>query len=350
MQKQSISLEQKIGQLFLIGFAGDTLAPDHPITADLTERNLGGVILFDRLLAAGKHTNNIVNGEQLKQLTGSLQTYAQGSLLIAVDQEGGKVSRFNEERGFPVTPPPWELGADSTLQLTAKSARQTARMLKEAGIILNLAPVVDLNVYPKNPIIGKYGRSFSSSVDDVIAHAAVWIKAHRAQGVLSCLKHFPGHGSSRADSHLGFVNITETWKEIELFPYQQLVNAGLVDAIMLGHLFHRTFDEHYPMTMSRPTIENRIRRQLGFNGPVISDDMQMKAITDHYGLEEACCRALSAGVDLIIIGNNLEHDPLILPKIINAIMVGVEKKTVKEERIEEAWNRIQTFKQSQKTL
>ncbi|MGW8194073.1 MAG: glycoside hydrolase family 3 protein [Desulforhopalus sp.] len=343
---QSASLQQKIGQLFLIGFAGDTLTPNHPIIEDITARNLGGVILFDRLLATGQHTNNIINGDQLRRLTDSLQNHAGGNLLIAVDQEGGKVSRFNRERGFPVTPTPWELGADSTLRLTAQSARQTARMLKDAGIILNLAPVVDLNVYPQNPIIGRYGRSFSTSVEDVIAHAAVWIEAHRDQGLLSCLKHFPGHGSSRSDSHLGFVNITETWQEIELYPYQRLIEAGLVDAIMLGHLFHKAFDAHYPMTMSRPTIENRIRSQLGFQGPVLSDDMQMKAITDHYGLEDACCRALSAGIDLMIIGNNLEHDPLILPKIVDAIMVGVEKKTIRKERIEEAFRRIQILKQS----
>lgn len=342
---QAAKLEQKIGQLFLIGFAGDALIPGHPITRDISERNLGGVILFDRLLANGQNTNNIVNGGQLKLLIAELQSHAESPLLIAVDQEGGKVSRFSEKRGFPVTPPASELGLEPTLELTTRSANQTARMLRDVGINLNLAPVVDLNVYDQNPIIARYNRSFSAQVDDVISHASVWIKAHRACGLLSCLKHFPGHGSSRIDSHKGFVDITDTWQEIELQPYQKLQEIGLVDTIMLGHLFHRGFDDNYPITLSRNTIESEIRHRLGFDGVVISDDMQMKAITDHYGLEEACCRALAAGVDLIIIGNNLDHDPFILPKVVEAVSSSLEKGAISEERINEAWMRIQSLKQ-----
>ncbi|MFW2366880.1 MAG: glycoside hydrolase family 3 N-terminal domain-containing protein, partial [Desulforhopalus sp.] len=208
---------------------------------------------------------------------------------------------------------------------------------------------VDLNVYDQNPIIARYKRSFSAQADDVIAHAATWIKSHRTQGLLSCLKHFPGHGSSRSDSHRGFVDITDTWQEIELQPYQKLQDAGLVDTIMLGHLFHRGFDEKYPVTLSQNAIETQIRHRLGFDGPVITDDMQMKAITDHYGLEEACCRALAAGADIMIIGNNLEHDPFILPKIIQAVISCIEKGTVSEKRIDEAWKRVQCLKQSLQT-
>lgn len=346
---QAVTLEQKIGQLFLIGFAGDTLKPDHPIIWDIVERNLGGVILFDRLLANGQQSNNIVSSAQLQTLTKELQAHAQTPLLIAVDQEGGKVSRFSEKRGFPVTPAASELGREPTLQLTTRSANQTARMLRDVGVNLNLAPVVDLNVYDQNPIIARFNRSFSTHVDEVTAHAAAWIKGHRSCGLLTCVKHFPGHGSSRSDSHLGFVDITETWQELELQPYEKLQAEGLVDMIMVGHLFHRLFDDSYPVTLSSKTIESQIRRRLAYSGPIISDDMQMKAITDHYGLEEACCRAIAAGVDILIIGNNLDHDPAVLPKMVEAVISCLDKGTVTEERINEAWARVQHLKQSLQT-
>jgi beta-N-acetylhexosaminidase len=340
------SLEQKIGQLFILGFTGDAVTADHPIAQDISKRNLGGVILFDRCLAQSKDTNNIVNAEQLGLLTASMQDLAEGTLLVAVDQEGGKVSRFKKERGFPATPAATQLGGSSDLQSTIASAQQTARMLRDVGVNLNLAPVVDLNTYPENPIIGKWGRSFSADPSVVVAHSGAWISEHRQQGILSCLKHFPGHGSSHSDSHLGFVDITDTWQEAELLPYQQLISAGQVDAIMIGHLFHKKFDEQYPATLSRATIQTLLRRRLQFEGVVITDDMQMKAITGHYGLEDACCKALVAGVDLLIIGNNLDHDPFILTRVMEAILRGLDEGTITEARVEKAWSRIQKFKHS----
>ena len=340
-----LSLEQKIGQLFILGFSGAALRPDHQIVQDITKRNLGGVIIFDRFLAGSKDTNNIVNARQLSQLTTSLQEMADSPLLVAVDQEGGQVNRFRKERGFPVTPSARELGRSSDLKVTIESAQQTAGMLRDVGVNLNLAPVVDLNVYEENPIIGKYGRSFSADPSRVAAHSSAWIIEHRRHGILSCLKHFPGHGSSHTDSHLGFVDITESWQETELQPYQQLIREDLADSIMLGHLFNKNFDEQYPATLSRTTIQTLVRQQLQFKGLVISDDMQMKAITGHFGLEDACCKALAAGVDLLIIGNNLDHDPFILAKVKDQILRGMDEGTILEARIEKAWSRVQKFKQ-----
>ncbi len=341
-----LSLEQKIGQLFILGFIGDKLTSDHPIASDIEKGSLGGVILFDRFLAAAKDTNNIIDAGQLFELTASLQKLASNSLLIAVDQEGGQVNRFKKKRGFPVTPSAMELGSCPDLQSTVASAQQTARMLANVGVNLNLAPVVDLDIYRENPIIGRYGRSFSADPTTVAAHAGAWINEHRQQGVLSCLKHFPGHGTSRTDSHLGFVDVTGTWQEVELLPYQHLIQSGQADAIMLGHLFNRKFDAHYPASMSSATIHLLIRQQLQFTGLIISDDMQMKAITAHYGLEEACCKALAAGVDLIIIGNNLAYDPLILSKVRGTILQGLNEGRITETRVNEAWNRVQKFKQT----
>ncbi len=340
------SLHQKIGQLFLIGFAGDTLSPHHPIVADIANENLGGVILFDRFLAEKSATHNIIDAEQLQRLTGDLQDHAGGQLLIAVDQEGGRVNRFSPARGFPVTPPASELGRAGNLELTAASARQTARMLEGVGVNFNLAPVVDVNIDKDNPIIGRYGRSFSDRIETVAAHAAVWIKEHRAAGIHCCLKHFPGHGSSRADSHLGFVDITSTWQKSELEPYRLLINAGFAEAVMVGHLINKNFDANCPATLSPTTIRSLLRHDLGFTGLIVSDDMQMKAITDHYRLEEACCRALAAGIDLLIIGNNLVHDPGVLGKMKAALVQAVDKGILAEQRIDEAWTAVREFKRS----
>jgi beta-N-acetylhexosaminidase len=198
----------------------------------------------------------------------------------------------------------------------------------------NLAPVVDLNVYPQNPIIGRYGRSFSAQASLVAAHASAWIDEHRRTGIGCCIKHFPGHGSSRSDSHLGFVDITDTWQEEELEPYRLLLDGGQVGAVMVGHLFHKTFDPVYP------------RGSLNFHGLVVSDDMQMKAITSHYGLAEGCCRALAAGVDLLIVGNNLEHDPHIFKKLKAAVLAAVDRGMLTEERIDEAYSAVENFKKS----
>ncbi len=344
----NFSLKQKIGQLFLIGFAGDALSTNHPIVADIKEENLGGVILFDRFLAEKKNSHNIISPEQLLELTTDLQKLADGNLLIAVDQEGGKVNRFKKERGFPITPTAAELGSSPDIRTTAASARQAARMLRTAGVNFNLAPVVDVNVNRNNPIIGRYGRSFSDNGQTVATHAAAWLKEHKAEGIQCCLKHFPGHGSSHGDSHLGFVDLSTSWHESELEPYRLLIDAGYAEAIMVGHLINRNLDTVYPATLSSATLQKLLRKDLHFTGLIISDVMQMKAITNGYGLEDACCKALAAGIDMLIIGNNLVHDPGILGKVKGAVLEAVYKGVIPEQRIEEAFGFVQNFKLSLK--
>lgn len=338
------SIKEKIGQLFMIGFEGATLSKNDPVAVDIVKRNLGGVVLFDTLLAKKCATNNIISPAQVADLTSTLQDLAAGNLLIAVDQEGGRVARLKEQHGFPATPDAETLGRTGDPGETTRCSHQVARMLNSLGINFNLAPVVDLNVYRKNPIIGVYGRSFSNNPDIVFKNTAGWIKAHGQEGILSCLKHFPGHGSSRNDSHLGFVDISTTWNETELQPYKDFIARGYEEAIMVGHLFNSRFDKSHPATLSHATLNGILRRQLGHKGVIVSDDMQMRAITDRYGLADSCCRAISAGVDLLIIGNNLCYDPHILERAQAEILRALTDGKLTEERIEEAWSRIQYFK------
>ena len=341
-----MDLPQQIAQLLIVGFKGDRLLPDSVLAADLRDRALGGVILFDRLLAARQPDNNIISATQTARLCAELQDCAGGRLLIAVDQEGGMVSRFKAERGFPTTATARRLGQSGDVGLTAISAACTAEMLGAVGINLNLAPVVDLDVEGDNPIIGRYQRSFAADPAVVGRHAAEWITAHRRRRILTCLKHFPGHGSSLADSHLGFVDISAAWREEELAPYRTLIADGMADLVMVGHLFNSRIDPLLPATLSPAAIGGLLRRDLGFDGAVITDDMQMRAITDRYGLTEACIMALTAGADILIIGNNLQYDPLMVGRITAGIVEAVRQGRLSEERIDAAWRRVrklQTF-------
>lgn len=328
----------------MIGFQGATISDNHSIIRDLGKRNLGGVILFDRHLATGSETNNITSPTQVKELTTALQEAADNRLLIGVDQEGGLVRRFKKKHGFPETPSACTLGKKGSQLATHENASLTADMLKKVGVNLNFAPVVDLNLNPTNPIIGGYERSFSAEVSEVISHSRAWVEEHNRHGIISCLKHFPGHGSSITDSHLGFVDISNSWHESELTPYKEAIKSKWVKAIMVGHLFNCSMDDKHPATLSSKILNSLLRQKLQFKGLIVSDDMQMKAISDRYGLSEACSKAIAAGIDLVIVGNNLSFDPHILEKLQEALLKAVENNVISETRITEAWTQVQKLK------
>jgi beta-N-acetylhexosaminidase len=236
------------------------------------------------------------------------------------------------------------LGSDTSG--TKKAARTTAAMLKDAGFSCNFAPVVDINYRADNPVIGAMNRSFSDDPGLVVSHAEAWIIEHRKRGIISCVKHFPGHGSSAADSHAGFVDITDVWDESELIPYRELHRRKLIDAVMTGHLFNRRIDPDYPATMSNRTINGLLRTEIGYDGVVFSDDLQMRAITDRYPFEEAVCRTLAAGVDILVFGNNLDYDPGVCPKAIDALKAGIEKGLIAEKQVKNALRRVRNLKQA----
>lgn len=339
-------LEENIGQLLIVGMPGATVTSDSPILRDIRTRHLGGVILFDRFLHKKQPDNNIISHAQVRELIHNLQENAESPLLIAVDQEGGKVNRFKAERGFPVTPAAGELGRANDTEQTTIAAEQTAVLLADLGFNLNLAPVVDLDIFPDNPIIGRYQRSFSCDPAVVTAHAIAWITAHRQHGIKTCIKHFPGHGSAHDDSHLGFVDISNYWHNNEIAPYRELIARGMADTIMTGHLYNRSLDLDFPATLSHRTVSTLLRGELGYGGVVLSDDMQMRAITSRYGLEEAVRKAINAGVDLLIFGNNLDYDPDITLRAINAMKKGLHEGTIAEETIAKALQRVQRLKNS----
>ncbi|PKN08585.1 MAG: glycoside hydrolase family 3 [Deltaproteobacteria bacterium HGW-Deltaproteobacteria-8] len=340
------------GQMLLVGFRGAEPAPDLPILGQIAALNLGGVILFDRDVALGSQDRNIESPAQLLRLTTALQTaaHAAGSppLFIAVDQEGGRVQRLKAARGFAETPAAADLcpGGSPTPDLApAFAAGETVgRTLAGVGINLDFAPVADVNVNPQNPVIGALGRSFSSDPQQAAACAGAFAQGLHANSVLTAAKHFPGHGSSTTDSHLGFTDVTATWTETELLPFRELTRAGLADMVMTAHVFDARLDPDYPATLSKKVIDGILRGRLGFAGVVVTDDLQMRAVAGRYGLKEAVRRIVNAGADVLLIGNNLDFDPDIAEKTLDALMELVAEGSVSPERIAQSCARIQKLK------
>lgn len=346
-KEEGIPLDVKLGQMLILGFRGTEATEISPIAKAIKDLHLGGVVLFDIHVPTRKTEplRNIESPEQVKKLIEDLQSFAEVPLLVTVDQEGGIIQRLKPKYGFPKTVSHQYLGELNNTDSTFHHTMILADVLKKLGFNMNLAPVVDINVNPDNPIIGKLERSFSSDPAEVFKHAFYYINAHKKQKVLTCLKHYPGHGSSQADSHLGLVDVSKTWTLTEVLPYQNLINAKLVDAIMTAHVFNVHLDSLYPATLSRKVIEGALRQDMQYDGVVISDDMNMGAITQHYGFEKGIELAVNAGVDILCFGNNSEeYDPNLPEKAFNALKKLVEEGKISTDRIDEAYQRIMALK------
>lgn len=322
-----------IGRLLMVGVRG--ASPDDPLLrADLAacrEARCRAVILFDAhaptlapLLAAGtprdealsRSPRNILSPAQLRELTVHIRDTLGPGTIVAVDQEGGEVARLSPRRGFPCTLSAEAVGALPT-DARAREHDALAHGVAQAGFNLNFAPCVDVAVNTANPIIAGKRRAYSSDPSLVATCAAESLGAHRRAGVRACLKHFPGHGSSAADSHLGFTDITTTWQEdAELAPYRALLGrahtgagASNVPFVMTGHLFHARLDPDHPASLSRAVTTGLLRETLGFGGAVVTDSLDMRAIAQRYSPEEACLLAFNAGADLLLDANNMPPAP-----------------------------------------
>jgi beta-N-acetylhexosaminidase len=337
-------LDFKIGQMLMVGFNGFEANGINNIAEDIERFHAGGIVLYDYNVPTQKFERNIQSPLQLYRLTNSLKKYSSLPLLIAIDQEGGRVNRLKVNYGFPASVSAGYLGTLNNLDSTNKYAETTALTLQNEGININLAPVVDLNINPENPVIGKIGRSFSADPAIVVSHASEVIKAHHRHNIFTTLKHFPGHGSSTADSHLGLTDVTATWQRSELEPYRAIINAGICDIVMTAHIFNSNLDAEYPATLSKNIITGILRDELKFDGVVISDDMQMKAISDYYGLETAIYRAINAGVDILLFANNSVYDADILKKAVQIIKKLLNEGKITPDRINQSFKRISKLK------
>ena len=353
---QAQELKYKIAQMLCLGFDGKTLTETSSIAQDISTHGLGGVVLFDKNMRTQTCDKNIESPEQVLQLTQQLQAFAKRQtthfsklplpLFIAIDYEGGAVNRLKTECHFPLT-----LTPDAFAKLTPISAEEEAHYmsttLQSLGINVNFAPLVDLNVNPENPIIGKLSRSFSDLPEIVIHNAYLLGKAYDAHNILFTYKHFPGHGSSEQDSHLGCVDVSTSWQETELVPYQELLKRPIQPTfIMTAHVINRKIDpQGLPATLSYATLTGLLREKLGFQGIILADDLQMSAIAEHYGLEEALSLAVSAGVNMFIFGNQLTEYANSTEDLVEIFYRQIVDHKIERAQIEASFQKILCAKQ-----
>jgi beta-N-acetylhexosaminidase len=335
------TIEQMAGQMIIVGFEGNSAgdAGVEAVVADLAAGRLGGVMFLKKNVASLSAARAV--NEAFRAATPDLPPF------ITLDQEGGSVERLTKDVGFAEIPNAATVAQRNSPEAAESLYDRMAEGIAEQGFSVNFGPVADLNTNADNQIIARFGRSFSADPATVIAYDTAFVRAHRAAGLVTSLKHFPGHGSSTADSHEGFVDITDTWDPVELEPYRALIAAGMADMVMVGHLYHADYadgDGETPSSLSSRWINGVLREDLGFDGVVISDDLEMGAIRDHFTLEETVTKAVRAGMDILLFSNTADYRPG-LPAEVLAILV--EEATADPEfaaRIEESYARIAALK------
>ncbi len=336
-------VDTMIGQMLMFGFSGTEPSEKGPqaIARQLCEGTIGGVILLG---------HNVKSGKQVKRLTALFKgAGATTTPLIAIDQEGGKVQRLGPRQGYKAIPRPATVASKLSPEQAFQVYLEAARQVRNAGFNVNLGPVVDVNVNPKNPIIGRLGRSFGAKASTVVAYAQAFIEAHHRIGILTALKHFPGHGSSRRDSHKGFVDISKTWqRERELAPFSALANDDAYgDMVMSGHLYHSALspDGREPATLSSSAINGLLRTQMGYQGVVITDDLEMGAIRNNFKFRDTIIKAVRAGNDILLISNSARPDRDMPSKVIALIKQAVTSGELEMNALENAFERIRRLKQ-----
>jgi len=350
---KKLTLEEKAGSMIIAGFRGTTVyQARNNIAKDIKKYNLGGVILFDEDMRIGGQ-RNIQNPYQLKKLNYFLQNLRNEKLLICIDQEGGKVNRLKSKHSDQLNHHRYNdfrytisaLKAVESDKMFQQNYRNINQTLRSAGINLNLAPVVDVGVNPDN-FIYKKERIYSSDPYEVAKYAEKAIDIHHNYGVLTAIKHFPGHGSSETDSHKGLTDVTLTWEEEELIPFKKLKDK--TDMIMTAHIFQRSIDNKYPATLSKKFLTGILRNKIGYNGVIISDDLGMHAISENYELKESVTLAINAGVDLLLFANNTDWNPNIVENVVNVIVQQVKAGKISETRLDESIARINKMKEKLK--
>jgi beta-N-acetylhexosaminidase len=318
----------KIGQLFMVGVAGEELVPEE--RSLLRDYPFGGFILF---------RHNLKEPKQIVSLCRSLwDTAKELRPFIAIDQEGGRVHRLPPP--FTHFPPAAVLGRTQNADLAYETGLATARELSAAGINLDFAPVFDVHSNPGNPIIGD--RSLSSDPNEVIRLGWEMVRGLREGGVIPCVKHFPGHGDTAEDSHVELPVVSKDVDELEAVELPPFVHAcgNRVEALMTAHVLYPALDPNYPATLSPRIIGVLLRAQLRYDGVVFSDDLEMKALSENYSVEEAVQRSLLAGVDVRLFCHNTEK----AAAAFDFISAEIERSAELKDQAEQSYRRIRKLK------
>jgi len=334
----ALSLDEMAGQMIVVGFGGDDVsdASVKNLTGEIASSGIGGV-MYLKVNVKSRAAVEAMNKAFLAAAPNGLKPF------ITLDQEGGAVERLTGDVGFNEIPNAETIAARYTPEQSEAVYERMADDVAAWGFNVNFAPVVDLSANPDNQVIAKFGRAFSSKPGDVAAYAEAVVAAHHKAGLITAIKHFPGHGSSTADSHEGYVDITKTWSQDELSPYARMFNDGYADFVMVGHLINRNYSAE-PASLAPEWIDGVLRADLGFSGVVISDDLEMGAIRKHYDLKQTVTRAVRAGVDVLLFSNTAKPRAS-LPDEIRAILIAeAEADPAFRARIEESYKRIVALK------
>ena len=348
-------LENKIGQMLMIGFRGSDLKKDSDIYRAIKE-NLGGVMILDRDIPSKTYNRNIKNPKQLKKLIQDLQKNSQTKLFISIDEEGGIISRLKSKYGFLSTITPYQMGRDSSLKTTKREADRIINQLSYLGFNINFAPTVDLH-NNKNPIIAGWKRAFSSDKDIVVKNADIFIDKSIDKKIIPIIKHFPGHGNSLADTHYKLADITNTWSEDELYTFKKIIqnrasSSKSIDIIMVGHLLNKNWDEE-PVPFSEKILNNTLRKDIGYDQLIISDDFDMGAISNNYKLEEIVKKSINAGVNILLFSNNdkyIGYRENLFWDIKRIIIQAVKNGEIDVDKIEYSYNKIMVVKRKYKII
>ncbi len=292
---------QLVGPMIMAGFFGTKVSDPgfQQVLKDLEDGLIGGVVILGR---------NVGTRDDLAAMIDRIVSCkCAASPLVAIDDEGGTVERLGQNIGQVETPSAAEVARGSVASARRIYAALAGK-LAALHVNTNLAPVVDLNTNPSNPIIGLRQRSYGSDPDTVVRYAAAFIEAHRKKNILTALKHFPGHGSSTADSHAGIADVTTTWSPAELKPYKRLIRLGLADAIMVGHLVNAGRWGGVASQNGAHAIARLLRHDLGYDGVVVTDDLAMKAILDAKTPAAAAVDAVKAGADVVMFTKFSDED------------------------------------------
>ena len=317
-------LRKQIGQLLIAGFNGSQVSPE--LRSLARDFSLGGVILFARNVVEPEQVAELAH--EASRLTPDIPTW------VSIDQEGGRVARLKSP--FTEWPPMMTLGRSGDVTLAERFAKALASELKAVGITLDYAPVLDIHTNPKNPVIGD--RALAERARDVAELGSAIIRTLQGEGIAACGKHFPGHGDTSADSHHELPLVEhppERLRETELVPFRAAVDAG-VATIMTAHVFVPSLDDERPATLSRRVVTDLLRRELRYEGVILSDDLEMKAIANQYAVPAAAVMAIEAGCDGILICSG-DHDTQ--AAALEALIHAVEDERLPWPRVEDALKR-----------
>lgn len=330
---KSMSLDEKIGQLLIVGFEGTEI--NEQTEKMIKDYHISGFILFERNISNGENTLELINS--IKKLNKENKV----PLFISIDEEGGNVSRLPKE--FIKLPKAWEIGKANNEEYSYKIGELIGERLQALGFNLNFAPVLDINSNPNNPVIGK--RAFGSTIDVVKKHGIQTMEGIKSKNIIPVIKHFPGHGDTNIDSHIDLPTINKNLEELEKLefaPFDKAIERG-ADMVMTSHILFRKIDKNNPATFSKEIITNILRERLKFNGVIITDDMTMGGLKN-YNIIDASVKALKADCDIILVCHGYENQV----KIIEGIKEEVKGANISEKEIDKKVYRILKLKEKYK--